>query len=208
MSDEEEESLEEETSEEESSEDESSAKDKKFDIEKIKEKLKSIDWRDKKVMGIVGGIVLLLVVLILFAGGEEPKEKKEAEKVNWEDLQRPVDYVMVFGKDPKDTELRATIKDEDRVMQFSMSLGIEQKPLRIEILKRMAPITSEILRHFSRMTKEDILDMIHEEDGKIRQKLLVGINTVLQNSGEERLDLRKSGRIVSISFTKYYFPSI
>ena len=208
MSDEEEESLEEETSEEESSEDESSAKEKKFDIEKIKEKLKSIDWRDKKVMGIVGGIVLLLVVLILFAGGEEPKEKKEAEKVNWEDLQRPVDYVMVFGKDPKDTELRATIKDEDRVMQFSMSLGIEQKPLRIEILKRMAPITSEILRHFSRMTKEDILDMIHEEDGKIRQKLLVGINTVLQNSGEERLDLRKSGRIVSISFTKYYFPSI
>ena len=159
-------------------------------------------------MGIVGAVVLLLVVLVLFSGGEEPAEKKEASKVDWEDLQRPVDYVMVFGKDPKDTELRATIKDEDRVMQFSMSLGIEQKALRLEIFKRMAPITSEILRHFSRMTKEDILDMIHEEEGKIRQKLLVGINTVLQNAGEERLDLRKSGRIVSISFTKFYFPSI
>lgn len=204
MSDEEEESSEEEVSEEESSE-----KAKKFDLEKIKEQLKSVDWRDKKVMGIVGAVVLLLVVLILFSGGEESEDKKEeSNKVNWEDLQRPVDYVMVFGKDPKDTELRATIKDEDRVMQFSMSLGIEQKPLRIEIMKRMAPITSEILRHFSKMTKEDILDMIHEEEGKVRQKLLVGINTVLQNAGEERLDLRKSGRIVSISFTKYYFPSI
>ena len=209
MSDEEEESSEEEVSEEESSEEESSEKAKKFDLEKIKEQLKSVDWRDKKVMGIVGAVVLLLVVLILFSGGEESEDKKEeSNKVNWEDLQRPVDYVMVFGKDPKDTELRATIKDEDRVMQFSMSLGIEQKPLRIEIMKRMAPITSEILRHFSKMTKEDILDMIHEEEGKVRQKLLVGINTVLQNAGEERLDLRKSGRIVSISFTKYYFPSI
>ena len=208
MSDEEEEATEEEASEEDSSEEGPSEKDKKFDLEKIKEQLKSIDWRDKKVMGIVGAVVLLLVVLILFSGGEEPAEKKEASKVDWEDLQRPVDYVMVFGKDPKDTELRATIKDEDRVMQFSMSLGIEQKALRLEIFKRMAPITSEILRHFSRMTKEDILDMIHEEEGKIRQKLLVGINTVLQNAGEERLDLRKSGRIVSISFTKYYFPSI
>tara|TARA_Y100000589_G_C27122623_1_gene617123 strand:- start:38 stop:664 length:627 start_codon:yes stop_codon:yes gene_type:complete len=208
MSDEEEEATEEEASEEDSSEEGPSEKDKKFDLEKIKEQLKSIDWRDKKVMGIVGAVVLLLVVLILFSGGEEPAEKKEASKVDWEDLQRPVDYVMVFGKDPKDTELRATIKDEDRVMQFSMSLGIEQKALRLEIFKRMAPITSEILRHFSRMTKEDILDMIHEEEGKIRQKLLVGINTVLQNAGEERLDLRKSGRIVSISFTKFYFPSI
>ena len=209
MSDEEEEeATEEEASEEDSSEEGSSEKDKKFDLEKIKEQLKSIDWRDKKVMGIVGAVVLLLVVLILFSGGGEPAEKKEASKVDWEDLQRPVDYVMVFGKDPKDTELRATIKDEDRVMQFSMSLGIEQKALRLEIFKRMAPITSEILRHFSRMTKADILDMIHEEEGKIRQKLLVGINTVLQNAGEERLDLRKSGRIVSISFTKFYFPSI
>lgn len=209
MSDEEEESSEDESSEENSSEEDSSEKAKKFDLDKIKEKLRSIDWRDKKVMGIVGAVVLLLVVLILFSGGGESKEEKEENtKVNWEDLQRPVDYVMVFGKDPKDTELRATIKDEDRVMQFSMSLGIEQKPLRLEIMKRMAPITSEILRHFSKMTKADILDMIHEQEGKVRQKLLLGINTVLQNSGEVRLDLRKSGRIVSISFTKYYFPSI
>ena len=59
-------------------------------------------------------------------------------------------------------------------------------------MKRMAPITSEILRHFSKMTKADILDMIHEEEGKVRQKLLVAINTVLQNAGEERLDLRKT----------------
>ena len=80
-------------------------------------------------MGIVGAVVLLLVILILFSGGGESKESKEENsKVNFEDLQRPVDYIMVFGKDPKDTELRATIKDEDRVMQFSMSLGIEQKP--------------------------------------------------------------------------------
>ena len=157
----------------------------------------------------LGLLVAFTTVLILFSGGGESKESKEENsKVNFEDLQRPVDYIMVFGKDPKDTELRATIKDEDRVMQFSMSLGIEQKPLRIEIMKRMAPITSEILRHFSKMTKADILDMIHEEEGKVRQKLLVAINTVLQNAGEERLDLRKNGRIVSISFTKYYFPSI
>ena len=81
-------------------------------------------------------MVLLLVILILFSGGGESKESKEENsKVNFEDLQRPVDYIMVFGKDPKDTELRATIKDEDSVMQFSMSLGIEQKPLRIEIVK-------------------------------------------------------------------------
>ena len=100
MSDEEEESSEEEVSEEESSEEESSEKAKKFNLEKIKEQLKSVDWRDKKVMGIVGAVVLLLVVLILFSGGEEPAEQKEASKVDWEDLQRPVDYVMVFGKDP------------------------------------------------------------------------------------------------------------
>ena len=85
MSDEEEESSEDESSEENSSEEDSSGKAKKFDLDKIKEKLRSIDWRDKKVMGIVGAVVPLLVVLILFSGGgESKKEKEENSKVNWE----------------------------------------------------------------------------------------------------------------------------
>ena len=207
MADEEEEVTEEQESQTDESPEQSN---KKFDIEKLKEKFKSIDWRDKKVMGVVAAVVLLLIIIILFSmgGGEEEAAKDSETAVNFEDLQRPIDYVMVFGADPKETELRATIKEDDRVLQFSMSLGIEQKPLRLEIVKRMAPITSEVLRFFSKMTKAEVLELIQETEGKPRQKLLMAINGVLQNSGQERLDLRKSGRIVSLSFTKYYFPSI
>lgn len=207
MADEEEEVAEEQESQTDESPEQSN---KKFDIEKLKEKFKSIDWRDKKVMGVVAAVVLLLIIIILFSmgGSEEEADKDSETAVNFEDLQRPIDYVMVFGADPKETELRATIKEDDRVLQFSMSLGIEQKPLRLEIVKRMAPITSEVLRFFSKMTKAEVLELIQETEGKPRQKLLMAINGVLQNSGQERLDLRKSGRIVSLSFTKYYFPSI
>jgi len=50
--------------------------------------------------------------------------------------------------------------------------------------------------------------MIQDEDGKTKEKLLVRMNLVLKNAGEEKLDLQKAGRIVQINFLKYYFPTI
>ena len=189
-------------------EDSESGSKPKIDINAIKEKFKAIDWKDRKNQGAAAGlVVILLLVLYLMFGGAAEAQKKETT-VDLDSLQRPVDYIMVFGADPKEVELRATIKDEDRVMQFSMSLGVEQKGLRLELQKRMSPITSEVLRFLSTKTKDEILEMIQDEDGKSKLKLLSKLNLVLKNAGEEKLDLKKSGRIVQINFTKYYFPTI
>lgn len=90
---------EEETSEQEESttEEAPEAAKKKFNFDEIKEKLKAIDWRDKKVMGAVGGSVMLLIIIILFSGGGAEKVEEVESAVNFEDLQRPADYVMMFG---------------------------------------------------------------------------------------------------------------
>lgn len=187
---------------------EGAASAKKFDPQKVKEALQNLDWKDKKIQGIAAGVVVVSLILVFLMFSGEAEVEKPSTTVELMDLQRPVDYVLVYGADPKETELRATIKDDDRVMQFSMSLGIEEKGLRLEVQKRMAPIVSETLRFFSRMTREEILEMIQDEDGKTKEKLLVRMNLVLKNAGEEKLDLQKAGRIVQINFLKYYFPTI
>ena len=123
-------------------------------------------------------------------------------------LVRPVAYITLSGADPKDTELRATIKDEDKVMNFSITLGLEKKTLKLEILKRMAPLVSETLRYLSMKSKDDILDMIQDPKQVERRKMLSRLNYVMQISGEERMDLNSEGRIVQINFVKFYFPGI
>ncbi|MBT3785876.1 hypothetical protein HOF92_12950 [bacterium] len=187
----------------------------KFSVASIKAKLQNLDYKDRKVQAGIGGIALAFLVVLyflVFTTGEEKiilganaGSKEDAIEVT---LVRPVAYITLSGADPKDTELRATIKDEDKVMNFSITLGLEKKTLKLEILKRMAPLVSETLRYLSMKSKDDILDMIQDPKQVERRKMLSRLNYVMQISGEERMDLNSEGRIVQINFVKFYFPGI
>lgn len=185
---------------------------KKFSLAGLKEKLQNLDFKDRKVQAGTAGVavvLILLLYLLLADSGEQivvPGGDSE-DRIVFE-LIRPAAYINLSGADPKDTELRATIKDEDKVMNFSISLGLEQKTLKLEVMKRMSPLVSEVLRYVSRMTKEEILEMIQDPKQVEKRKMMAQLNYVLQISGEERLDLNSAGRIVSINFVKFYFPSI
>ncbi len=194
----------------EESEGASEAPAKKFDLEKIKAAIAEVDWKDRKTQAIAGlGIVLILVLLYLvFGGGKKKVDELVDESLEITSVYRPVAYIMLSGADPKDTELRATIKDDEKVMNFSCSLGLEKKTLKIEVLKRMAPMTSEILRFLSVMTKTEILEMIQDPKGTMRKKLIKRLNFIMQTSGEEALDLKSVGRILQVNFVKFYFPTI
>ena len=185
---------------------------KKFDLGSLKIKLQNLDFKDRKVQGGLGAVALLLIILIyfLFSGKEEQmivSTGDSDEKFVLEFI-RPAAYINLSGADPKDTELRATIKDDDKVMNFSISLGLEQKALKLEVLKRMSPLVSELLRYLSTMSKDQILEMIQDPKQVEKRKMMAQLNYTLQISGEERLDLNSSGRIVSINFVKFYFPGI
>jgi hypothetical protein len=66
----------------------------------------------------------------------------------------------------------------------------------------MAPLMSETLRFLSQKTEDEIIEMIQEER---TEDLVKGLNDVLVREG---VDLEGKGRIVSISFTTYFFVSI
>lgn len=185
---------------------------KKFDLGSLKAKFQNIDFKDRKVQGgLAGGVIILLIILyFLFSGKEEQMIVSAGgsdEKFVLEFI-RPAAYINLSGADPKDTELRATIKDDDKVMNFSISLGLEQKGLKLEVMKRMSPLVSEVLRYLSTMSKDQILEMIQDPKQVEKRKMMAQLNYTLQISGAERLDLNSSGRIVSINFVKFYFPGI
>jgi hypothetical protein len=183
---------------------------KKFDLEKIKAFVAEIDWKDRKTQAIIGLCLILILVVVYLAvsGGKKKVDELVDESLEITSVYRPVAYIMLSGADPKDTELRATIKDDEKVMNFSCSLGLEKKSLKIEVLKRMAPMTSEILRFLSVMTKNEVLEMIQDPKGVQRKQLIKRLNFVMQTSGEDALDLKSSGRILQVNFVKFYFPTI
>ena len=180
----------------------------KFDAEKLKEKLKNIDWKNKKVIGGLVGILLILIVLLLlvFSGGETKKEEEVSEpKIDFSALGRAKSYMKLLASaDSKTDVFMATIRSDDRALQFSMYLGIDQEETPEELKKAMTPLCSEVLRFLSQKSQIQILEMIQDPDEEGKTVLITNLNKILRRRG---LSADKV-MIVEIQFTKYFFPNI
>jgi flagellar basal body-associated protein FliL len=182
-------------------------------LEKIKPFLESFNFKDPKNLAlmVLSCVVMILLGMQLFSsgGGEAVKSETAQSSSSSSDkylAQKAAMYVqLAAGPSSKETEFMATIGEEDRVLKFSLSLGLEKELLGEEIKTRMAPLLSETLRFLSRMNKSEIIEMLQTENHEKMNQLLQRLNEILQEDG---VDLQGAGHIVRIDFTSYFFPNI
>lgn len=166
-----------------------------------------LDWKDPRKIGtVVVLVILLLSPLFLFGGGGSPApSQKEGEMAGNAPISAPAIVYVPLASSSKSGEFMATINETDKILTFSAVLGLEKAELQIDVEQSMAPLLSEILRFLSDKSKADILEMIRDEDGRERSRLLQRMNNVLSSRG---VDLNTKGMVVSISFTRYFFPPL
>jgi flagellar basal body-associated protein FliL len=187
----------------------------KLKIKKLFSRLPDVDFNDKKNLVILVLVIFIVVFAMAFflfsnGGGEEKQgdsvvsEKKAQPNVS---RGRAESYIALLpDKDVKEREFMATVRGEEKgsskVLRFSISLGLDKKILEEDIRENMAPLMSEALRFLSQKTENEIIEMIQEER---TEDLVKSLNDVLIREG---IDLEGKGRVVSISFTTYFFVSI
>ncbi|PCJ21119.1 MAG: hypothetical protein COB02_00605 [Candidatus Cloacimonadota bacterium] len=193
---------------EEEKEKEAPVEKKKFDIGALKEKLKDIDWKDKKVLGGVGAILLIVIILVflMFSGGDVKKGTEvEDVKIDFSALERAKSYVeLVSSAGAKPAPFMSTIRSDDRALQFSMYLGINQEDAPEEFKMAMTPLTSVVLRFLSTKSQGEILTIIQDPDEEGKSELISRLNKVLRRRGLTGDKVM----VVEVQFTKYFFPNI
>ncbi len=167
----------------------------------------ALEWKDPRKIGTV--VVLVILVLspfFLFGGGSKsPPAQGHGDMVANAPISAPAIVYVPLSSSGKSNEFMATINETDKILTFSAVLGLEKAELQIDVEQSMAPLLSEILRFLSDKSKTDILEMIRDEEGRERSKLLQRMNNVLSSRG---VDLNIKGMVVSISFTRYFFPPL
>lgn len=174
----------------------------------FKEKLQNIDWKDKKVLGGVGAIVLVVVIILvlMFSGGGEAKvEEGEEASVDMSTLDRAKAYIpLLSSASAKPAPFMSTIRSDDRALQFSMYLGINQDDAPEEFNLAMTPLCSVVLRFLSTKSQGEILEIIQDPDETGKSVLISDLNKVLRRRGLTGDKVK----IVEVQFTKYFFPNI
>jgi flagellar basal body-associated protein FliL len=187
----------------------------KLKLKELFSRLPGVDFNDKKnlvILVLVIFIVVFSLSFFLFSGGGVSEDKSGSTAVS-EKVQprvtrgRAESYIALLpDKEVKEREFMATVKGDEKgsskVLRFSISLGLDKKILEEDVRQNMAPLMSETLRFLSQKTEDEIIEMIQEER---TEDLVKGLNDVLVREG---VDLEGKGRIVSISFTTYFFVSI
>lgn len=174
----------------------------------FKEKLQNINWKDKKVLGGVGAIILVVIIIIvlMFSGGETTKvEEGEEAAVNMTSLDRAKAYIpLLSSAGAKPSPFMSTIRSDDRALQFSMYLGINQEDAPEEFNLAMTPLCSVVLRFLSTKSQGEILEIIQDPDETGKSILISDLNKVLRRRGLTGDKVK----IVEVQFTKYFFPNI
>lgn len=162
-----------------------------------------LPWKDPKKIAVTAAVVfILLVPLNWMFGGSTPTT---VPGVNAEIMAASTVPAIAYVplNSGKATEFMATINEQDKILTFAAVLGIEKEDLRADVEMSMAPLLSEVLRFMTDKTRDEILDMIRDEEGRERGRLLSQLNQVLAGRG---VNLEAKGMVVSISFTRYFFP--
>jgi len=162
-----------------------------------------MSWKDPKKIGVTVAAVLILLVPLnwMFGGSSSVTVPGAGAEVIAVSTVPAIAYVPLNSG--KSTEFMATINEQDKILTFAAVLGIEKEDLRADVEMSMAPLLSEVLRFMSDKTRDEILDMIRDEEGRERGRLLSRLNQVLAARG---VNLEAKGMVVSISFTRYFFP--
>ena len=189
-------------------EEEKNEESKKLDANQIKEKLKNINWKDKKVLGGLASIAIIAIVLVLvmFSGGSSgPRLEEEETKVDISSLEHAKSYVQLLSSaGAKPSAFMSTIKSDDRALQFSMYFGINQEDAPEEFNMSMTPLCSVVLRFLSTKTQAEILTIIQDPEEEGKSELIADLNRVLRRRGLNGDKVK----IVEVQFTKYFFPNI
>ncbi|MCO4783648.1 MAG: hypothetical protein KC646_15080 [Candidatus Cloacimonetes bacterium] len=174
----------------------------------FKDKLQNIDWKDKKVLGGIGAIVvvIILIVVLMFSGGDAAtKEEGEEAAVDMTTLDRAKAYIPLLSSgSAKPAPFMSTIRSDDRALQFSMYLGINQEDAPEEFNLAMTPLCSVVLRFLSTKSQGEILEIIQDPDETGKSVLISDLNKVLRRRGLTGDKVK----IVEVQFTKYFFPNI
>ncbi len=162
-----------------------------------------LPWKDPKKIAVTAAVVFILLVPLnwMFGGSSSTAVPGVNAEIMAASTVPAIAYVPLNSG--KSTEFMATINEQDKILTFAAVLGIEKEDLRADVEMSMAPLLSEVLRFMSDKTRDEILEMIRDEEGRERGRLLSRLNQVLAARG---VNLEAKGMVVSISFTRYFFP--
>jgi hypothetical protein len=174
----------------------------------LKEKLQNIDFKDKKVLGGIGAIALVIIIiiyLVFFSGGSASVEEGKEAAIDITTIDRAKAYIILLSSaDAKPAPFMSTIRSDDRALQFSMYLGINQEAAPEEFNIAMTPLCSVVLRFLSTKSQGEILEIIQDPDETGKTLLISQLNKVLRRRGLTGDKVK----VVEVQFTKYFFPNI